>query len=201
MKYLSLFFVMFLVACGKDVSPTTQIITEKVPTNVEVIKTVEIERENVQCDVYDLVSLSSSSLPNFDTLPQLKVGSLGVGRILNYSTNDTTTFSMFEGTSHSELKTRFGLVCTAKVNAPLTGSYAFRVTSDDGMRLYVSGVKVLEYNGLRAIATSSANVNLVAGTHTIRLEYHNNFGDKGLILSWRVPGGVDTVIDDQDFVK
>ena len=66
------------------------------------------------------------------------------------------------------------------------GTYRFRVTSDDGARLYVDGVVKIDQWRDQAPTESTADVVLAAGTHTLILEYYENTGGTMAKLSWEV---------------
>ncbi len=79
---------------------------------------------------------------------------------------------------------------TGSVLAPATGSYRFRTVSDDGVRLWVNGVQVINnWTDHAATTNTSGTVNLVAGQrYTIRLEYYERTGQAVLRLQWLRPG-------------
>jgi type IV pilus assembly protein PilY1 len=64
------------------------------------------------------------------------------------------------------------------------GSYIFSATADDGVRLYVDGQLVIDKWIDEGATTYTASVPLVAGTHEIKLEYYENWGDAVVRLSW-----------------
>ena len=68
-----------------------------------------------------------------------------------------------------------------EVNA---GTYRFTITSDDGFRLYIDGVLMLERWIDQAPTTYSVDVPLAAGSHTVELEYYENGGGAVARLSW-----------------
>jgi uncharacterized protein YraI len=51
------------------------------------------------------------------------------------------------------------------------GTYRFTLTSDDGIRMFVDNLLVVDQWRLQALTTFSIDVNLSAGLHTIRIEY------------------------------
>lgn len=68
------------------------------------------------------------------------------------------------------------------------GTYRFDVFSDDGVRLWVNNVLVIDQWRDQSDGRFSANVNL-SGATTIRLEYYENVGRAAVNLSWNPPGG------------
>ncbi len=68
------------------------------------------------------------------------------------------------------------------------GTYRFDVFSDDGVRLWVNNVLVIDQWRDQSDGRFSANVAL-NGARTIRMEYYENVGRAAVSLSWNPPGG------------
>lgn len=66
----------------------------------------------------------------------------------------------------------------------LDGVYQFTTISDDGSRVYVDGQLVVNAWQDQSEATTSANKQMTAGTHTIRVEYYDNTGGAGVHFSY-----------------
>ena len=66
------------------------------------------------------------------------------------------------------------------------GTYTFRMGTDDGGRLYIDGVLVLDRWVDQAYPSNvpSVSVRLTAGVHTIVLEYYENGGVAAATLTW-----------------
>jgi hypothetical protein len=56
------------------------------------------------------------------------------------------------------------------------GDYEFRVTSDDGVRLWVDGTLVIDKWIDQPARTYTASKHMTAGTHTVRVEFYENGG-------------------------
>jgi hypothetical protein len=84
----------------------------------------------------------------------------------------------------------FSVRWTGQVQAPVTGSYTFTTTADDGVRLWVNGALVIDnWVDQGATSKSSAAIALVAGTkYDIRMEYYEHGGDAVAKLQWAYPG-------------
>jgi hypothetical protein len=54
------------------------------------------------------------------------------------------------------------------------GTYRFTVTSDDGIRLWVDSILVIDQWNDHAAATFTGDVALTAGTHLVKVEYYEN---------------------------
>ena len=72
----------------------------------------------------------------------------------------------------------FSVRWTGQVQAPVTGNYTFTTMADDGVRLWVNNVLIVDNWVDQAVTTrTSAPVALVAGTlYTIRMEYYEHAG-------------------------
>jgi YVTN family beta-propeller protein len=79
---------------------------------------------------------------------------------------------------------------TGSVLAATTGTYRFRTVSDDGVRLWVNGVQVINnWSDHSATTNTSGTINLVAGQRvSIRLEYYEKGGQAVMRLRWLTPG-------------
>jgi hypothetical protein len=64
----------------------------------------------------------------------------------------------------------FAIVARSTVNLP-AGAYRILATSDDGVRVYVDGRRVIDAWAARAPQTGSADVRLATGQHDLRVEY------------------------------
>ncbi len=70
-----------------------------------------------------------------------------------------------------------------------TGTYSFRITSDDGSDLFINGVNIVNYYGGHGMNPFFyANYNMVAGQqYTIRARMQEYGGGDGLIVEWKRP--------------
>jgi hypothetical protein len=65
------------------------------------------------------------------------------------------------------------------------GRYRFTVGSDDGVRVAINGVMVLDRFIGRTFASDEFEINLPAGTHLIRIEYFDGIDLASLYINWR----------------
>lgn len=86
------------------------------------------------------------------------------------------------------LEDHFVAHVTARLVAPADGTYRFRLTSDDGSRLSVGGVRVVDHDGLHGASPAEGEVQLSAGRHELLVEYFENEADQSLKLEWMPPG-------------
>ncbi len=89
---------------------------------------------------------------------------------------------------------QFSIKWTGSIVVPVAGQYGFRMTSDDGVRLYVDGVLVMDAWTEHAAANTDATVTLPAGLHTIDLRYFENGGVASAKFSWLTPGAASYVV-------
>jgi len=104
--------------------------------------------------------------------------------------NEAVDFDWGTGAPAGMPADRFSVRWTGSVIAPATGTYRFQTVSDDGVRLWVNGQRVIDNWTLHPPTTdTSAAVSLVAGQrYAIRLEYYENYGGATLRLRWQRPG-------------
>jgi hypothetical protein len=72
--------------------------------------------------------------------------------------------------------------------APVSGTYAFRLASDDGSWLWVDNTLVAANPGLHGRSAVEATVELAAGLHIVAVKYFDNIGSAYLGYAWRPPG-------------
>ncbi|WP_318186607.1 putative Ig domain-containing protein [Pelagicoccus enzymogenes] len=68
-----------------------------------------------------------------------------------------------------------------------SGSWNFRVSGDDGFRLFVDGQEVVDLDGLHSHQSATGNIELTEGQHSVELIYFERGGDSSLRLEWQGP--------------
>lgn len=117
-------------------------------------------------------------LPNFDGLtPYLE----GTVTQVNYP---ATSGNFATSTRQDQV----GAIFDGWIQIPTGASWTFFVNSDEGTRLYINGSNVVDNNGLHAMQERSGTRALGAGYHSMRLEYFENTGDAGCVVSISGPG-------------
>ncbi len=71
--------------------------------------------------------------------------------------------------------------------APVSGTYRFRLTNDDGAWLWVDGTEVVKNIGLHPTTSAEGSTYLNAGLHTIAVKFFENTGGAYAGYSWRGP--------------
>ncbi len=95
----------------------------------------------------------------------------------------------------SNITTNWGFDATGKLRLPSTGSWNFRVASDNGVRLYIDNVLVIDdWNDgpYRSHPTYSYNNIQANKPLDFHIQYYHNTGDANFGLYITPPGGVET---------
>jgi hypothetical protein len=74
------------------------------------------------------------------------------------------------------------------INVPTDGQYTFYTNSDDGSKLYIDNVLVVNNDGLHSAAEKSGSIGLKAGKHAISIGYFNQTGGEILTASYAGTG-------------
>jgi len=90
--------------------------------------------------------------------------------------------------SHRARDEHFALVFDGVVSVPQDAIITFKLSSDDGSRLYIDDKLVVDNDGQHGMETKQGIAPLAAGYHHIRVEYFNATGGMGLKLEWQGPG-------------
>ena len=114
---------------------------------------------------------SWSALPDFSTLSPAMTGTVD-GFDLSPRTQDDS----------------FGFVYSGYLHVPADGSYTFFTTSDDGSKLSIDGMEVVNNDGLHGAQERSGTLSLTAGEHEIRVTFFEATGGQSLSVSWQGPG-------------
>jgi hypothetical protein len=109
-----------------------------------------------------------TSVPNFQTQFPVEQGSVAGFSIAPRNRNDDFAF-LFEG----------------YINIPATDIYSFHVKSEDGAKLYIDGVLLVNNDGTKSVAIeATGSIQLAAGLHPVRLEYFHQTGSELLEVRW-----------------
>jgi len=63
----------------------------------------------------------------------------------------------------------FAIDYQGRIMLPQAGTYTFRLTSDDGSRLFIDGRQVIDNDGIHGVESQDAEVTLAAGIHDVRV--------------------------------
>ncbi|MBS0209358.1 MAG: c-type cytochrome [Planctomycetes bacterium] len=81
----------------------------------------------------------------------------------------------------------FGMRFTGYLRLEAKAEYTFYLTSDDGSRLTIDGVRVVDNDGLHATQTKDGLMILDRGSHEVVVEYFNGGGEGILELEFESP--------------
>lgn len=112
-----------------------------------------------------------SVLPDFNALTPVTTGTV-------------TNFSLTPRTQNDN----FGFVFTGFLQIPTTGTYTLFTSSDDGSKLWLNNVLVVNNDGLHGSQERSGTIALSAGFYPIRVEYFERTGGESLTVRWQGPG-------------
>ncbi|MFI6698272.1 family 16 glycoside hydrolase [Streptomyces sp. NPDC050509] len=74
------------------------------------------------------------------------------------------------------------------INVPADGTYAFRLISDDGSRLFIGDKKVIDHDGLHGAEPKDGEIALLPGYHPLRIDHFDRGGGQQVTLQWKPPG-------------
>ncbi len=178
---------------GMSIDPTTGIITW-IPSvagtfNVTVQASNGVlphASQSFQITVHDLIPAETG------------LGTLAQGIDYIYFENDSTPWAQLpdyasmtakkSGTqsifdlSQRDRDTHYGLRLEGYIDFPTDGPVTFYLSSDDGARLYVHGIEVVDNDGVHGGQTRTGVLGLRAGMHFIRIDYMQGTGGQNLKL-------------------
>jgi hypothetical protein len=85
-------------------------------------------------------------------------------------------------------KINFALLMIGFVTVEKAGNYTFYCGSNDGSRLYIDNVLLIENDGPHGFIELSEDIYLSEGIHQIEVRYFQQGGSQSLKISWRGPG-------------
>lgn len=90
----------------------------------------------------------------------------------------------------------YALLFTGEIEITNAGDYTFFLSSDDGSRLVIDGVEIIDNDGLHGLKELSNEipVSLDAGKHTIRVEFFEKYGAQKLFLKYQGPDSEDVKV-------
>ncbi|BEL03951.1 hypothetical protein Q0Z83_021420 [Actinoplanes sichuanensis] len=86
------------------------------------------------------------------------------------------------------LQSNFVTHAIANLTTTAAGTYTFRLTSDDGSKLWIGDKLVIDHDGLHGNVPKDGTVDLAAGLHPLRVEHFEREGGQELRLAWQPPG-------------
>lgn len=96
------------------------------------------------------------------------------------------------------IKDKFYAIISGWIKVKEGGLYHFRLSSDDGSRLFVKNEKIVDNDGVHTATSLEGSVELGPGSHPLKLEYFNNDAEEFLQLEWKKPNDTDWEIVPDD---
>ena len=121
---------------------------------------------------YSVYDGSFDQLPDFDNLSPIASGS-----------SDSISLSV---TTETET---FALLFSNQITVTSAGTFEFQTNSDDGSKLYIDDVVVVDNDGLHAPIVANGQIFLQAGSYDLRVEFFEKNGGEVLEVQYRVVGG------------
>lgn len=79
----------------------------------------------------------------------------------------------------------FAIDYNGRINLPQAGTYTFRLSSDDGSKLFIDGREVIDNDGIHGLSSVDGEVQLAAGIHDVRVQYFQGPREEvALVLEW-----------------
>lgn len=132
------------------------------------------------------VSYNSSLMPDL------------TGRTVDFSRHEANIDWAVTGGIWAGLDNRFSdywsVRHTGILHIPTAGNWTFYLDSDDGAKLWIDGVEVVDNQGVHGMREISNTTWLAAGEHHLRTEFFEHGGHAGLHLKWQGPGVSKQVI-------
>jgi acetyl esterase/lipase len=125
------------------------------------------------------------------------------GSLLATRVDSTVNFNWGANAPMSSVpKDNFSVRWTGKVKVPTTGSYTFGFNGDDGYRVYVNGIQLINSWVDQSATYKTGKISLTAGTqYPIVVEYYENGWDATAQLYWTGPGIAKTIIPTQNLLS
>ncbi|MEM7211612.1 MAG: Hint domain-containing protein [Pseudomonadota bacterium] len=96
-----------------------------------------------------------------------------------HGTTDTIDVDAID-TAHGGDADTYAVKYSTILTVTTGGSYTFEINSDDGSKLFVNGVEVVDNDGLHGATTQSGSVTLGAGEHEVEIIYFERDGSTAL---------------------
>lgn len=122
-------------------------------------------------------------LPDFESLTPEKTG--GVSNI-----------SFYDMLQIRDRKDGYALVYEGYFKAPASAEYTFNIVSDDGSKLYINNLEIIDNDGVHAQVEKESSVFLEKGLHSFRVSYFEKVGGESFSIMVGVNNNELMVIPD-----
>lgn len=98
-------------------------------------------------------------------------------------------------------KDQFSVRWDSKIVPRYSENYTFYTASNDGVRLFIDGRKIIDNWTDHSLREDQGTVEMIAGkAHSIRLEYYQNGGNATMRLFWSSPSQEKEIVPESQFV-
>jgi hypothetical protein len=119
--------------------------------------------------------------------------------LLKQVTVDNLNFPSSSNFGNLGLSVRFIGVFTGFITVPSSGKWTISSESDDGSKVYIDDNLLINNDGLHGMTEKGASLDLLKGSHSIRVEFFNGDGPGGLVLRWAGPKVSKQIIPNKAF--
>ncbi|MCK5815650.1 MAG: chitobiase/beta-hexosaminidase C-terminal domain-containing protein, partial [Flavobacteriaceae bacterium] len=115
----------------------------------------------------------------------------GIFRVVNDMLNATPVKTGIHSQFNHDLREKeqfFSFDFEGYINIPKDGEYTLYLATNDGGRLYIDDILLLNNDGLHPVIEINKSIRLKAGLHPISVKYFQEGGSNGLKVSWEGPG-------------
>ncbi len=153
-------------------------------------------------NIYNLKEKQPSPAPNNEDLQ-------GYGLSVSYYNNvhwegapvyedvDTDINFTWNNENEKPIRSPFSVIWEGYLDIPSSGTYTFKLVSDDGSWLYIDDTLVIDNGGTHAIRPVAGKCTLGKGKHKIMIKYFDGGGGAIFNLVWVPPGGVEEKIPEE----
>lgn len=93
-----------------------------------------------------------------------------------------------------QIPSPFSAIWSGYIDIPSTGTYTFKLTSDDGSWLYIDDKLIIDNGGYHAFRAIRGDAHLEEGKHKMMIKYFDAGGGAIINLLWIPPGGMESKI-------
>lgn len=107
-----------------------------------------------------------------------------------YTRTDSTLYFIWDDKAPAPKvgNDNFSVRWTGVISPPVSREYVFSTASDDGVRLYIDGKKIIDNWTDHGATVDTGYITLEVGkNYDFKLEYYENGGSEAIILGWDLP--------------
>ncbi|MUU79609.1 beta strand repeat-containing protein, partial [Winogradskyella endarachnes] len=132
---------------------------------------------SIQYEFYD----STPSGNTVDNIPTDVSLALSIGTVSSFDV-DALQNSVDPGDTNT-----FSVRFRGNINITTAGLYTFYTSSDDGSKLFIDGIEIVDNDGGHGVITENGSITLTIGLHEIVILYFENTGGESLTAEYEGP--------------